>query len=128
MNRHLAHAEFCVRQMSTPRAEAKRKRSLISQASLGGGDSWTRTNDPIDVNDVLYRLSHATMYILDDASATYCITSTFKATSRLMTASGEIYSEKKSEAVVSLELGMITEERQSRIRRAVLYNKGGLAK
>ena len=24
------------------------------------GDSWTRTNDPIDVNDVLYRLSHAT--------------------------------------------------------------------
>ena len=25
------------------------------------GDSWTRTNDPIDVNDVLYRLSHATM-------------------------------------------------------------------
>ena len=37
-----------------PEAEAKRKRSLISQASLGGGDSWTRTNDPIDVNDVLY--------------------------------------------------------------------------
>jgi len=36
-----------------PEAEAKRKRSLISQASLGGGDSWTRTNDPIDVNDVL---------------------------------------------------------------------------
>ena len=34
---------------------AKRKRSLISQASLGGGDSWTRTNDPIDVNDVLSR-------------------------------------------------------------------------
>ena len=27
----------------------------------GSGDSWTRTNDPIDVNDVLYRLSHATM-------------------------------------------------------------------
>ena len=25
------------------------------------GDSWTRTNDPIDVNDVLYRLSHATL-------------------------------------------------------------------
>ena len=25
------------------------------------GDSWTRTNDPIDVNDVLYRLSHATI-------------------------------------------------------------------
>ena len=43
-----------------PRRGQKRKRSLISQASLGGGDSWTRTNDPIDVNDVLYRLSHAT--------------------------------------------------------------------
>ena len=28
---------------------------------LGSGDSWTRTNDPIDVNDVLYRLSHATV-------------------------------------------------------------------
>ena len=27
-----------------------------------GGDSWTRTNDPIDVNDVLYRLSHATTH------------------------------------------------------------------
>ena len=26
------------------------------------GDSWTRTNDPIDVNDVLYRLSHATTF------------------------------------------------------------------
>ena len=25
-----------------------------------GGASWTRTNDPIDVNDVLYRLSHGT--------------------------------------------------------------------
>ena len=43
-----------------PWAEAKKKRSLISQASPCGGDSWTRTNDPIDVNDVLYRLSHAT--------------------------------------------------------------------
>ena len=50
---------FYVRQMSTP-GEGKKKRSLNSQASLGGGDSWTRTNDPIDVNDVLYRLSHAT--------------------------------------------------------------------
>ena len=29
----------------------------------GSGDSWTRTNDPIDVNDVLYRLSHATLYV-----------------------------------------------------------------
>ena len=28
------------------------------------GDSWTRTNDPIDVNDVLYRLSHATTLLV----------------------------------------------------------------
>lgn len=25
-----------------------------------GGLYWTRTSDPIDVNDVLYQLSHAT--------------------------------------------------------------------
>ena len=31
------------------------------------GDSWTRTNDPIDVNDVLYRLSHATMFRMEQA-------------------------------------------------------------
>ena len=53
------HRTLCT-ENGYPEAEAKRKRSLISQASLGGGDSWTRTNDPIDVNDVLYRLSHAT--------------------------------------------------------------------
>ena len=34
--------------------------SVILQGFCGG-DSWTRTNDPIDVNDVLYRLSHATL-------------------------------------------------------------------
>ena len=28
-----------------------------------GGLYWTRTSDPIDVNDVLYQLSHATMPI-----------------------------------------------------------------
>ena len=33
--------------------------------SRGGGASRTRTYDPIDVNDVLYRLSHGTMS-LDD--------------------------------------------------------------
>ena len=35
--------------------------ALDFQGLRCGGDSWTRTNDPIDVNDVLYRLSHATM-------------------------------------------------------------------
>ena len=35
--------------------------ALDLQGLALGGDSWTRTNDPIDVNDVLYRLSHATM-------------------------------------------------------------------
>ena len=40
----------------------KRKEKLdFSSFSRFGGDSWTRTNDPIDVNDVLYRLSHATV-------------------------------------------------------------------
>ena len=35
--------------------------NFVSKLGLRcGGDSWTRTNDPIDVNDVLYRLSHAT--------------------------------------------------------------------
>ena len=34
----------------------KRKEKLdFSSFSRFGGDSWTRTNDPIDVNDVLYR-------------------------------------------------------------------------
>ena len=32
----------------------KRKEKLVfSSFSRLGGDSWTRTNDPIDVNDVL---------------------------------------------------------------------------
>ena len=34
--------------------------ALDLQGLPGGGLYWTRTNDPIDVNDVLYRLSHAT--------------------------------------------------------------------
>ena len=40
---------------------AKKKQALDLQGLASGGDSWTRTNDPIDVNDVLYRLSHATL-------------------------------------------------------------------
>ena len=46
-------------------------KSLLDNPFLFGGASWTRTNDPIDVNDVLYRLSHGTMS-LDDMS--YIIT------------------------------------------------------
>ena len=38
-----------------------RKTLQVLSCKVCGGDSWTRTNDPIDVNDVLYRLSHATM-------------------------------------------------------------------
>ena len=41
---------------------SKKKQALDLQGLALGGDSWTRTNDPIDVNDVLYRLSHATMF------------------------------------------------------------------
>ena len=43
---------------------SKKKQALDLQGLALGGDSWTRTNDPIDVNDVLYRLSHATMFRL----------------------------------------------------------------
>ena len=42
------------------RARGKKKEVVDFQRLPLGGDSWTRTNDPIDVNDVLYRLSHAT--------------------------------------------------------------------
>ena len=43
---------------------AKKKQALDLQGLESGGDSWTRTNDPIDVNDVLYRLSHATTLLV----------------------------------------------------------------
>ena len=39
-----------------------RKTLQVLSCKVYGGDSWTRTNDPIDVNDVLYRLSHATQF------------------------------------------------------------------
>ena len=42
-------------------ARKKKGRKKALPMTGGSGDSWTRTNDPIDVNDVLYRLSHATM-------------------------------------------------------------------
>ena len=38
----------------------KKKEPLIYKGSCGGRNR-TRTCDPIDVNDVLYQLSHATM-------------------------------------------------------------------
>ena len=41
--------------------EIKKERKKALPMTGGSGDSWTRTNDPIDVNDVLYRLSHATL-------------------------------------------------------------------
>ena len=42
-------------------ARKKKGRKKALPMTGGSGDSWTRTNDPIDVNDVLYRLSHATL-------------------------------------------------------------------
>ena len=45
-----------------PLVEGEKKEALDLQGLRSGGDSWTRTNDPIDVNDVLYRLSHATTF------------------------------------------------------------------
>ena len=46
----------------------QRKRTTTRVILFVGGDSWTRTNDPIDVNDVLYRLSHATMFFRTDGT------------------------------------------------------------
>ena len=40
--------------------ELRKNRTAVKAILFLRGDSWTRTNDPIDVNDVLYRLSHAT--------------------------------------------------------------------
>ena len=34
---------------------------MMDQAFSFGGAYWTRTSDPIDVNDVLYQLSQSTM-------------------------------------------------------------------
>ena len=63
-----------------------RKTLQVLSCKVYGGDSWTRTNDPIDVNDVLYRLSHATVYINYDGYATYSMTFKPKAKVGLMTA------------------------------------------
>ena len=63
-----------------------RKTLQVLSCKVYGGDSWTRTNDPIDVNDVLYRLSHATVYINYDGYAIYSMTFKPKAKVGLMTA------------------------------------------
>ena len=34
--------------------------TILRQRLLFGGAYWTRTSDPIDVNDVLYQLSQST--------------------------------------------------------------------
>ena len=54
-------AEVTYRIVVHPGMGKKDERLDFSSLS-SGGDSWTRTNDPIDVNDVLYRLSHATTH------------------------------------------------------------------
>ena len=48
----------------------KRKNPDIVSISgfFGGGRNRTRTCDPIDVNDVLYQLSHATIFFFDDVA------------------------------------------------------------
>ena len=43
----------------------KMKEPLIYKGSWSGRNR-TRTCDPIDVNDVLYQLSHATFFVLND--------------------------------------------------------------
>ena len=40
-----------------------------------GGRNRTRTCDPIDVNDVLYQLSHATIYVIRFLGLTAYVTS-----------------------------------------------------
>ena len=37
------------------------EKNLDALSRLFGGAYWTRTSDPIDVNDVLYQLSQSTM-------------------------------------------------------------------
>ena len=40
----------------------KKVEALDLQGLPSGGDSWTRTNDPIDVNDVLYQLCYSPLF------------------------------------------------------------------
>ena len=43
-------------------ARRTKKEALDLQGLPGGGLYWTRTSDPIDVNDVLYQLSQQTVF------------------------------------------------------------------
>ena len=55
----------------------KKKKVLDFQGlSWVGGRDRTRTCDPIDVNDVLYQLSHATIYRIRFLGLTASVTST----------------------------------------------------
>ena len=53
----------------------KMKEPLIYKGSCGGRNR-TRTCDPIDVNDVLYQLSHATIYVIRFLGLMVRVTST----------------------------------------------------
>ena len=61
----LVHIENCTlsaRKNAPSQGEKGKKKSLdFSRLFRVGGRNRTRTCDPIDVNDVLYQLSHATM-------------------------------------------------------------------
>ena len=67
-NTHSVHIEKCTlsaRENAPPAGRKKRRKSLIIKDFLGfGGLYWTRTSDPIDVNDVLYQLSQQTIPFL----------------------------------------------------------------
>ena len=45
-----------------PGGAGKKMEALDLQGLPGGGLYWTRTSDPIDVNDVLYQLSQQTIH------------------------------------------------------------------
>ena len=50
------------------------KRATNCANAPHGGLYWTRTSDPIDVNDVLYQLSQGTMYAPSLEDVYYYIT------------------------------------------------------
>ena len=51
--------------MHPPASSGQKEKPLIYKGFPGvGGRNRTRTCDPIDVNDVLYQLSHATLTVV----------------------------------------------------------------
>ena len=58
-----------------PCSEQHRKKLPIKGSFLCGGRNRTRTCDPIDVNDVLYQLSHATGYSMELYQLRACLSS-----------------------------------------------------